>query len=629
VTDLSQVSDEELLASLPRGVRNNNPLNLKARGTAGQDGAFARYTSMQEGLDAADRNLQAYHTKHGINTVSGVVNRWAPPAADGNHTAAYTAHVAQRMGVDPNAPLDMTSAETRRALLGAMGEFENGAPVAPAADLSKVSDADLLASLNLKPRTKSPPITTPRPPQRQPGGAVPPQSSLGDLAVSGFAQPFRTLVDDLGAHYKDVTSRAGRNPVSPLTAAKEGLSDLGANFGLIGDVLGLAGAPAVAAVRPAAAAMNKVATPTVGPQLTFQGGRPGLTAPRKLQGEEAQRFVENNLMTALSAARPANVQPVRAPIPKPRTLEDLEEIDRANWRKVDASTYKFPKADADAAVNTAIKAVSEADPDLYPESAKWAAKLRRVADRDELTLGKLNTLKSQMREQLLSPTSKEGSVGSAMLDAVEQLIATAKDPALAEARQSYKQVQKYKAISDRLEDADLNRAAAGTGGNPNATRQALKPLIKKKGPQRMRNLTDDEAAALRSVVRGTPTQNLARAASAFDPFHSRLAALVQGGLGIKTGGLSTLSIPVGMAGTAADKAIAAKNIQSLLDLISIGGVKPVAPPPVSSIAGPFAPLPLPTRLLGAAEFAQQPARAREALAVSRETHKAARKPTRR
>jgi hypothetical protein len=130
VTDLAQVSDDELLASLPRGIRNNNPLNLKTRGTKGQDGPFAVYNTPEEGVAAADRNLQAYHTKHGINTVAGVVNRWAPPNADGNHTAAYTAHVAGKLGVDPNAPLDMVNPETRRALIGAMGEFENGVPMA-------------------------------------------------------------------------------------------------------------------------------------------------------------------------------------------------------------------------------------------------------------------------------------------------------------------------------------------------------------------------------------------------------------------------------------------------------------------------------------------------------------------
>jgi hypothetical protein len=461
-------------------------------------------------------------------------------------------------------------------------------------------------SLAAPPRAAAPA----RPPQRT---AKAPEPSMGQLALSGLMQPFKTLRDDALAYY-DTASKPRTKPKSAGEAVGRlfDFSEPLAMGKVLMDIPALASALPMAAIRPGAKAFvdaNPLPAYTSS-KLSFAGGKPTIVPGRKMSDQEERAAVENSVMTALSAARPANVQPVRMPAPTPRSLEELEEIDRANWRKVDASTYQFPKADADAAVTKAVKAVGEADPDLYPDSAKWAAKLQRIAERGDLTLGKLNTLKSQMREQLMGPTSKEGTVGAKMLDAVEGLISTAKDPSLSEARQSYKQLQKYRDISNRLDDADLNRAAAGTGGNPNAIRQALKPLIKKTGPQRMRGLTDDEAAALRTVVRGTPAQNVARTASAFDPFHSRLAALIQGGLGIKTGGLSALSIPLGVAGTAADRAIALKNAQALLDLISIGGVKPVAPPPVSSIAGPFAPLPLPTRLLGAAAVAQQPALAR-------------------
>jgi hypothetical protein len=43
------------------------------------------------------RTLLTYERKHGINTVEGIVNRWAPPVE--NDTDSYVEHVAQRVGV--------------------------------------------------------------------------------------------------------------------------------------------------------------------------------------------------------------------------------------------------------------------------------------------------------------------------------------------------------------------------------------------------------------------------------------------------------------------------------------------------------------------------------------------------
>jgi hypothetical protein len=272
----------------------------------------------------------------------------------------------------------------------------------------------------------------------------------------------------------------------------------------------------------------------------------------------------------------------------PQSLEQLDAAQQAAWKKVDASTYQFHPDDVNAAVNDVKGIVAEADPNLYPTSARWANKIANMAENGNLTLGKLNTLKSRIGNQLLTPGNPEADVGSQITKRIEDLINTADDPSLSQARQAYKQYMKYKTVSDVLGDAEINKIASGTGGNPNATRQALKPLLKARSGQRMRNLTPDEQAALAQTVNGTPAQNLARAASAFDPLHSRLGMLLQGGLGMKTGGASLLTIPVGMAGTAIDKRLSAQNAKGLLDLISTGGVKPAATPPMTFAPDPYA-----------------------------------------
>jgi len=157
MTDLSQVSDADLMSSLPRGARNNNPLNVTGTGWAGQtgsDGRFATFATADAGRAAADQNLQAYHGKHGIDTVAGVVSRWAPP--NENDTAAYIDRVSRKLGVDPNARLGLADAGARSQLLDAMSEHETPGSIAPV-DLKSISDADLMASLQAHGGDAAPP----------------------------------------------------------------------------------------------------------------------------------------------------------------------------------------------------------------------------------------------------------------------------------------------------------------------------------------------------------------------------------------------------------------------------------------------------------------------------------------
>lgn len=124
------------MAGQPRGIRNNNPLNIEAGdftkgqpGFSGSDGRFARFETPEQGLAAAHKLLDIYDQKHGLNTVAGIVNRWAPPT-DGNNTTAYAADVAGKLGIDPNQPVPK---EMRPQLIAAMAQHENGVPV-PGAD---------------------------------------------------------------------------------------------------------------------------------------------------------------------------------------------------------------------------------------------------------------------------------------------------------------------------------------------------------------------------------------------------------------------------------------------------------------------------------------------------------------
>ncbi len=117
---------------MPRGYRNNNPLNIEAGnftqgqpGFNGSDGRFAKFASMDQGAAAASKLLDVYQNKHGLNTVNGILNRWAPPS-DGNNVSAYAANVSKQLGIDPNTPVPP---EMRQQLIAAMAQHENGRPM--------------------------------------------------------------------------------------------------------------------------------------------------------------------------------------------------------------------------------------------------------------------------------------------------------------------------------------------------------------------------------------------------------------------------------------------------------------------------------------------------------------------
>lgn len=115
----------------PRGIRNNNPGNIRTGGDAwlgktGDDGEFLTFDKPENGLRAAARLLQTYQTKHGLKTVADIIGRWAPP--DENQTAAYVQAVSIWADVEPDEPIDVHDYGTALRLLRAIVRFENGKP---------------------------------------------------------------------------------------------------------------------------------------------------------------------------------------------------------------------------------------------------------------------------------------------------------------------------------------------------------------------------------------------------------------------------------------------------------------------------------------------------------------------
>lgn len=114
----------------PIGIRQNNPGNIRfGAGFDGEeegDNGFGAYPTPVAGGTALIKNLVAYDTKHGLNTVQGIVQRWAP--RNENDTTAYINSVAGDLGVGAGDTLNMKDPGTLAKLASAISKHEgNGA----------------------------------------------------------------------------------------------------------------------------------------------------------------------------------------------------------------------------------------------------------------------------------------------------------------------------------------------------------------------------------------------------------------------------------------------------------------------------------------------------------------------
>lgn len=116
----------------PRGIRNHNPGNIDRTGDKWQgmdadqsgDDRFVVFVAPQWGIRALVKVLLSYQRKHGIKTIRGIINRWAPPVE--NNTSAYVDQVAKACGVEPDDTIDIENKAVLRALVSSIIKHENG-----------------------------------------------------------------------------------------------------------------------------------------------------------------------------------------------------------------------------------------------------------------------------------------------------------------------------------------------------------------------------------------------------------------------------------------------------------------------------------------------------------------------
>ena len=117
--------------AIPRGLRNNNPGNIRLNGDKWkgmrphqEDKDFVQFTSPSYGYRAIMVTLRNYRIKYGIATLSDMIRRWAPPCE--NNTAAYIKAVCTALQVPSDYVPDVYDRTTMCALAAAISRHENG-----------------------------------------------------------------------------------------------------------------------------------------------------------------------------------------------------------------------------------------------------------------------------------------------------------------------------------------------------------------------------------------------------------------------------------------------------------------------------------------------------------------------
>lgn len=113
-----------------KGIRLNNPGNIelgqKWDGLAAVqlDPRFCTFVSPEYGIRALCKIILNYGKKYGINTVTGIIHRWAPPHE--NPTDNYVQNVAKWAALPADAPLDLRAPDVLAGLAKGITRQENG-----------------------------------------------------------------------------------------------------------------------------------------------------------------------------------------------------------------------------------------------------------------------------------------------------------------------------------------------------------------------------------------------------------------------------------------------------------------------------------------------------------------------
>ena len=204
----------------------NNPGNLRPMGAST---GFQQFATPEEGISAADKNLKAYGDK-GINTLRGVISRWAPPSE--NNTNTYIDTVAKRIGLDPDQKIDLSDPVQRHVISGAMFTVEKGSK-----NLFKPGQQAAAATTQTAQPVSSDPLenffagkkqaAAPAQPPAQPGQTVAAPAAPAAAPAAAPDQAPQSIVADIASktfnRYQDLKRNLGERVAGAIDTAYGGV----------------------------------------------------------------------------------------------------------------------------------------------------------------------------------------------------------------------------------------------------------------------------------------------------------------------------------------------------------------------------------------------------------------------
>lgn len=144
--------------NMPRGMKNNNPLNIRRGKTkwvgeqdflrvmdnSGEmeqelkyyDRSFCQFAYLEQGFRAAFILLKKYIVRYDLNTIEEIISRWAP--ANENNTKHYIDMVATRALIGRKDKLDFYDKMQMVNVVNAMAIVECGIKWEPLADENRL-----------------------------------------------------------------------------------------------------------------------------------------------------------------------------------------------------------------------------------------------------------------------------------------------------------------------------------------------------------------------------------------------------------------------------------------------------------------------------------------------------------
>jgi hypothetical protein len=550
----------------PRGLRNNNPGNIEdgpfARsisGYAGSDGRFAKFDTPEGGQAAMDRLLESYG-KRGFNTPASIIGRWAP-ANDGNPVNNYSRYVAEGVGGDPTAQLDLSDPNIRRAVAERITQFENGQrqPAQQRVQATEVSAQS-----------------------RQPIGLFNDLVPQGAGAASAGSSPGSSPEESTGGRFTDnagTSFRVAREGVSPTAEPPKSVVDKLVSIweNPPKDKLSLIGMIKSAyegATLPGDVASGKVS-------VTGGDGRTNpevIERSAKLAGASPLSAAPGGVAAAQFGPRILEAQAAKAPVPSAQQLKAAAK-----------SGFESPEI-ADLAIKpTAIKEFSSTlqarlnesglDDLLAPKTFGLLSKFEKVPEDAIVTGANLQTLRRTFQSAAGSPDKTERLAAKRVIDAINEFIPNVAardilsgDPkaaaeAWALARGNYAAAMRSEDIVKAVLKAQRQAEAAGSGANiDNATRQQFKAILN--NDKKIRGFDADEIAQMETLVRGTATGNAARLIGKAAPTGIVSGGLA-GGAGFAAGGpVGAVLVPLaGYIGKKIGDRSTANQVQALDELV--------------------------------------------------------------